>query len=503
MRGETDGRVTHAGTRAVGWLAIGLALALLSGGTAILPVAAWVWPVSWLVLLDRTRARTGLGLVLLGSVVASIVVWRGIIPAPGALYYLIAGTYGLVYFLPFLVHRLVTPRSTGFAATLVFPLAWVGIEFVVQRWVTPYGSWGSLAYSQSGRLALLQLASITGAAGISFLMTWFASVLAWVLRPGRPRPVRLRAGLVYGGVLAGVLLFGHFRLAVPEPGGERVRVAGLVPTPGLAARLTEAMGPVRAGARPGPELETAAAALNRDLLERTAREARAGARVVAWSETAGRVGKAEEPAFLEEAGRLARAEGIHLILAYGVWRPEAEPPYENKVVAVGSDGAVAWEYHKAHPIVGAETPFIDAGDGVIRTVEPPFGVVAAVICHDLDFPALLGRSGRQRIGLMIGPAADWPRIAELHADMARLRAIENGFTLFRPTEGGRTLATDTRGRTLASADFATDAVVARVAAAPAFTVYGVVGDLFSWLCLLGLVGMVVRARRAGTRPLSY
>jgi apolipoprotein N-acyltransferase len=480
------------------WLALGIALQLVANGRWILPEAAWLAPIGWLVYLERSRSIRGVATALPLYVLVEFVRWRGLVPAPGSLYYLIVGTYGLVYFLPFVVHRLVAPRLPAVPATLVFPAAWVSFEFVFQRWVTPYGSWFSLAYTQTDSLALLQLVSVTGAAGVSFLLTWFASTVAWVLRPGHTWPARVRAAGVYAGCLAAVLVFGQVRLARAVP-GTPVRVAGLVPSQGLTAELEAALRPVRAGDSITPvELQaitTVAERLNDDLFTRTRREARSGARLVVWSETAGRVLKRDEQALVERAQRLAGEEGVDLMLAYGVWNPESRPPFENKVAAVSATGELAWMYEKAHPIAGAESPIMARGDGVVRALATSYGSIGAVICHDLDFPRLLRQAPREAIGLVVGPSADWSDITPLHADMATLRAIEDGFSLFRPTSNGRSLATDSRGRTLGRIDYADDAMIAYVPVAPVVTLYGVAGDVFAWLAITGLALLTLLAYR--------
>jgi apolipoprotein N-acyltransferase len=484
------------------WLVLAVALQLIANGRWIIPQATWLAPIGWLVYLERSCTRRALALAFVLFVLVQFVVWRGLIPAPGIWYYLIAGIYAAVYFLPFALHRTLAGKLPGFRATLVFPTAWVGIEFVFHRWITPYGSWFSLAYTQTDFLPLLQLAAITGAAGISFLITWFAAVVAWSLNRERSANQRLRAAMVYGLALLCALVFGQLRLGGQQSDGELVRVAGIIPSPELMTEMETAFAPVRRG-EPITDsrlamIASSAERLNGDLFARTVREARAGARLVAWSETAGRVLKSEEARLVERASRLAAVEGIELILAYGVWDPEARPPLENKLVAVSAAGDVAWDYQKAKPIVGAESSFTQAGDGLVRRLETPYGAVGAVICHDLDFAPLMRQANRKQIGLILGPSADWRDITPLHANMAILRSIESGFSLFRPTSSGRSIATDTRGRTLAAIDYADDAMVAHLRAVSVNTLYGAIGDLFAWLCLgtfIVLGGLVVVDRR--------
>jgi len=64
------------------------------------------------------------------------------------------------------------------------------------------GAWGMTGFTQYGDLPLMQLASVTGMIGITFLMGWFASVLNWAWE-NRSRSGELLKGL---GAFAVVLL---------------------------------------------------------------------------------------------------------------------------------------------------------------------------------------------------------------------------------------------------------------------------------------------------------
>lgn len=90
--------------------------------------------------------------------------------------FILVVTVSLVGVLPFLADRLIAPRLKGFVSTLVLPLAFVTLEYV-KLLTSSYGSWGSLAYTQYGNLPLLQILSVTGLWGITFLIAWFASVV--------------------------------------------------------------------------------------------------------------------------------------------------------------------------------------------------------------------------------------------------------------------------------------------------------------------------------------
>lgn len=481
------------------WLALGAALLLVSNGRWIVAPAAWLTLPCWLLFVDGTPARWGLPAAFAVWLAVFLVAWRGIVPAPGLLYLAITGAYAVVYFAPVALHRLLAPRLGGAAATLVFPFAWTGLEMLFQRWVTPYGSWFSIAYSQTAG-PLLQVAALAGTAGITFLVTWVAAALA-VAVARRPAP-GWRAGLTAWAVVFILLLgWGEVRLAHAGSGPAAVRTASIVPNARLLEAVNESMAtvrldqPVDAAAR--DDVVRRSEELNDDLFARTLREARAGARIVAWSETAGHVLASREDAFLERGERLAADEHVALLLAYGVWTPGAHPPFRNEVAAIGSGGHLAWTYEKSHPIVGPESPLVAAGDGRIRTLQVGQERVAAVICHDLDFPRLLRRAAAERADLVVAPSDDWRLITDLHARMARMRAIESGFSLLRPTRGGRTLAVDAWGRIHTSVDQPGDAVVADLPVGRVPTVYAAAGDWLGWTSLAGLLGLVLAAGRKG------
>ncbi|MGB7218171.1 MAG: hypothetical protein WBD07_05135 [Vicinamibacterales bacterium] len=70
---------------------------------------------------------------------------------PGVFFYLVAGGIGLVLFVPFLVDKLIASKLTGFASTLLFPSVYTAVEYIGFQF-TPFGTWGSLAYTQFGNL---------------------------------------------------------------------------------------------------------------------------------------------------------------------------------------------------------------------------------------------------------------------------------------------------------------------------------------------------------------
>ena len=162
------------------WLALGFVGLAFSNGMHIIPVATWLAPVFMVRFLRTQKAFPGLFLGYVASAVAFYFEWQAAFQDAGAMFTLYTGIFGLLVFLPYVVDRLLRPAVRGFAATLILPTAWVTMEFLLHL-ILPLGTFFSVAYTQSIDLPLLQIMSITGLWGVTFLVVWFASVInyAW------------------------------------------------------------------------------------------------------------------------------------------------------------------------------------------------------------------------------------------------------------------------------------------------------------------------------------
>ena len=481
------------------WLAVAAALLLFANGANSIPLAAWLAPVFLLRFVRAQRAWIGLITAYLLLIATFMFQFRGMVPIPGVGYYIFLVSYGIPLVLPYVVDRLVARRLRGLAATLVFPAAFVVMEYLVS--LGPYGTWCSVAYTQYGNLALLRLLSVTGLWGVTFLVTWFASVANWLWDEGLDSPQTRQGAAVYAAIVLMVFLLGGVRMAVFPPSGETVRVASISrrkvqPQPSdsawahmLANKATTAeLEEVRAGA----------SAVDNDLLTRAEREAQAGARIVFWGEGNAPVFKEDEPALLARGRELAAKYQIYLGMALGTWNRGQHPPLENKLVLIKPDGQVAWEYFKARPVPGGEAAVSITKDGRLRSLDTPYGRLSSVICFDADFPQLLAQAGALGADVVLDPSNDWRAIDPWHTQMASFRAIEQGFNLVRHTKGGLSAAYDYQGHRLAAMDDyqATDqALIAQVPTKGVRTIYSRLRDWFAWLCMVGLVGLVGMAVR--------
>lgn len=489
--------------RAWMWLAVAALLLPFSNGADSAPLAAWIAPIFLLRFVRRQPGLIGLPIAYLVLVVAMAFQFRGMVPIPGIGYYIFLVSFGLTLVFPYALDRLLVPRLTGLAATLVFPAAWAVIEYLVS--FGPYGTWGSAAYSQYGGLALLQLLSITGLWGITFLIGWAAAVVNQLWEEGlESRPARVMV-LACAAMIAGVVMLGGIRLAEFRPVSQVVRVASLskqVVRPALDQHMFYRMFTGQATDADLPIIRNWASTLDDDLMKRSEREMQAGASIVFWGESNALVLKEDEAAFIARGSALAARYHAYLGMGLGVSNRDHMPPNENLMVLIAPDGSVAWEYSKSHPVPGGEAAMQIPGDGKLKFSDTAYGRLSSVICFDADFPQLLAQAGAAHTDLLLDPSSDWRAIDPWHTQMASFRAIEQGFNLVRQTDAGLSAAYDYQGRLLSEMDhfMSTDhSMVAAVPTRGAVTLYSRLGDWFAWFCAALLLAVGAKATTARRR----
>ena len=167
-------------------------------------------------------------------------------------------------------------------------------------------------------------------------------------------------------------------------------------------------------------------------------------------------------------------------------------PWENKMFLVDPQGEVVIEHYKYG---NAPDEGFKPGDGVLQTVETPFGTLSALICNDTNHQEVVTQAGRNGTDILLSPALEFRGIVPMHAHMAAFRAIENGTTIVRQADNGLSVVIDPYGRTLAAMNHYTTDEHVTVAQVPAdssvFTLYPIISDLFAWLAIAGFVALIV------------
>ncbi len=490
------------------WLVLAFGLSLFSSGRWVMPVSLWLG-LTFMLRFFRTQPPLRAFFLGWGSIALALYPsWEGIIPLPRPAYILFIAFAALCSTLPYLVDRLLVSRIKKPISILVFPASFTTMDYLVS--LGPFGSWNVTAYSQWGNLPFLQVLSLTGLWGISFIISWFASTVNWAWEKKFHWKKFRRPALVFLVSLTMVLVWGGARLSLYPPASPTVHVAAVTAPGALPVLLEKALNILSSPSRTldnsaWEPLREMASQQRQEMLELTRNAAQTGAACIAWSEGSTMVLADERQDFLIDASRVSREQGIYLAATMLMIDPQKDRPVENTVVLFNPNGESEWEVQKVRPVPGLEDAVTERGSDYIPVSNTSIGRIGAVVCFDADFPQLFRRPGKEAIDILIVPSSDWLEITPHHAYMAVFRALEQGFSILRPTSNGLTLASDYQGRVLSQVNSfhsQTRVMHAHLPVKGTATVYGWSGDLFPWGCvflLAALVSLTVRRSKKRKR----
>ena len=464
--------------------------------------------------------------------------------------YLLLVGYTALYFAVFPLLMRAVPWRSG----VLFPVAaaciWTALEWV-RSWLMTGFPWGSIGYSQWNNVVGIQIASLVGVHGISFVIVLFNAGIATVLC-NRHRWRQEIPALILPLILT-VICFGYgtlqLRNAAPinkisdtiaEEGTETLNIA-LVP------------GNI-------PQLEKWDVNQFPTILQRyiqlTHQASQENPNLIVWPETAIRSEAltGEWPTYYRRFSQMLRDIATPILIGTAIEentdktigefsksvidrRKDAE--IYNRILSIAPDGTIHGEYAKMHlvpfgeyvPLVNLLPDFIPNfiqfkpfAHGKSVNLLPVFNVkhntehqkieVGASICFESVFPDEFRRpvqKGAQVMGIFTNDA--WFKgtaFPELHLSMAPFRAVENRITVFRCANGGFTCVVDQFGRIttpLITPNTTEQVLVTSVpllsSSERKYTLYTRYGDWFSMLCAIICVGwfgsrIVVQFRRRDT-----
>jgi len=467
------------------WLILAAVLGLFIGGKWNIPLAAWIAPV-FFIRFFRNSEKAGRNFLLLwlASAVPTMIAWKGATffpPLAEAGFFLAMTPISLI---PYVVDRLYARRFPQAAwVSLVFPIAYTAVDFFTSSG-SPFGTFGAVAYSQRGFLPVMQLASVTGLWGITFVMGWFAGLVNHVWESGFKftRFALVSACILLIGFLAG---FGR-TLLKPQPEQAPVIAGFSLPNETLPSVIGQFHSEDEAGFRQTVDK------LNADQLNQIRTMAQDGADIVVLQEGAIMGMTDQVEAVMREASVIAVKENIYIVLpTFDL----GKSPAENKVHIIDPNGKVVLTHIKYG---GNQFEGTLKGDGVLQTVDTPYGKLSAVICWDADFPNVIKQAGEQNVDLLFAPSNDWLGVKDIHTGMATFRAVENGMTIYRQVGQGVSIVVDAYGNEYNRVDsFAGDMTgftniqTVKTPVGSVDTLYPSLGDLLGNVMLLGFVGLLV------------
>ncbi len=344
-------------------------------------------------------------------------------------------------------------RRSVARACVAAPFLWVASE-MLRRYELGLGfPWNLLGYAGAVHLGLLQLVTVTGIYGLSFVLAASNALVAWVLLT-RTRMAWL-AGIIVGVVVVSAVLVGDQFVPVEQPD----HVAVLVQT-NFPQSLTYPADWLDRHAGELDELET----MSSDASRRTRG-------IIVWPECPAPF-YWQDPRFTARLARLALTTANDVIAGVVDWKagPDRRPQPYNTAVMIDPAGHRVFSYDKVELVPFGEfipwrrllwfanTIIADVGDfqrGTEYSVgELPGGRFSVFICYEAVIPDEIRRFVKGGARLLINLSNDgWfghSAALEQHLAQARVRAVENRRWILRATNTGLTVSISPYGRIVAA-----------------------------------------------------
>lgn len=389
------------------------------------------------------------------------------IPVPMAIAYVAGASFA--FMLAVLFYRLLLARGRILLAVLCVPAVWV-VAWYVASLLSPAGVVGSLATAQADVPLVLQVASVTGAWGVDFVVLLAPSAVAALVTVRKPAVWVAAFAVALIGLSVG---YGALRMAgakeVPQ-----YRVAMIAQNDYEWA--------VDAGSPVGQQRLSAYVDQIRRIPGRTD--------LVVLPEGGFRADDETLATLYQPLSEVARERGTSVVV--GLVLKTGGRQY-NSAMTISADRNRPVRYDRWHDPGGEDTP----GKAIAYL---PGTRIGLSICGDVDFASPMRDYGRLDTELVAIPSADEDLNGWQHSRTALLRGVENGYGVAWSAQGGSLLAADAWGRVAGDGHTGSGGshtlVVAELPVGSGTTVYALAGDWFAWLCcglvLIGFGGLWLR-----------
>ncbi len=459
-------------------LIIGFLLILLSNMRGSAGLFAWFMPVPFLiyvVLYRGVKPHLWLLFILLTGSILSFMKAASEPFIVGVFFSIMIGiVIGLRYYLAFLLWNYIRRWAGDLISLIAFPAIIVSLEYF-QAFYLPFGDWGSLANTQLYNLPLLQTASLFGFLGISAIMSWAAVLCASVSLRGNLESSGMRLS-IFVLVLTSLYVYGDLRLN-NVPRGKHILAAAIMVDTQFSFVL------------PDPDSPEVMQTTN-ELIAKTRIAANRGASIVVWGELSTLISETGEARFLEKLSAVAKSHDIAIVAAYAIPVPiEEEEDYTfiNKFTWINDNGDIAETYLKHHPVPGEGS---EAGVKPLQVVHTDYGNLTGAICYDYDFPQMALTQARLGADMVVVPGMDWRGMLMQHTLMARIRAIEGGFSVFRSANESTSMGFNNYGQIRAAmSDFGNNdkILIASLPIGQIKTLYARIGNLIAYMAIGALI----------------
>ncbi len=336
----------------------------------------------------------------------------------------------LLYFLPFLLDGFLTKKySNSLIRTIIFPSALISVEMFLS--VINISPAFLYTYELMNWPIIAQSVSIAGIYGLEFFILFTSNVIVNAMMFSFSNN---NISIVIDFVLLICLCFyGFIRVNLVESEDKNIQVS-------------YAIGPYSGIEKTG----YTDFSYDEDIISfnKLCKEANdAGSEILVFSEESYEVSSAEYENFIENAKNKAKEYGMYIVLGVEIDSSEDDKGY-NRAVLISKDGEILSIYnkHKLIPII--ETSNFNVGKESLPCIKINVdGVdvnISIGICYDADFTTYCARLSDD-VELLVILSWDWKEIAYQHTNITRVRSIENGVTIIKPTYDGYTPVFDKAG----------------------------------------------------------
>ncbi len=465
---------------------------------------AWVALIPLLLAIEATDSQKSSFLV---GYVSGLVFFAGLLLAIVLLYpyahilttllgYTLLVGYTAIYFAVFAALVRLLPWRTGILYPIAVASIWVSLEWI-KSWLLTGFPWGNIGYSQWNFVQGIQISSITGVYGISFVIVFFNAGIATIIHHRENWRKELISVTVPCIIAIICLIYGFVVIGTEDEQKDTLKIA-LVP--GNISQLEKWI------PQNHPKIFDKYVNLSR-------KAALEEPEIIVWPETSvsGGVLSGNLPNYNIRFRKFQDQTG-NIPMLIGATDPDAFGNLYNRVISVSSDSKIVGKYAKMHLVPFGE--YVPLGDFLPNFIQfKPYEhgkslntlsivndqqseadslKVGTSICFESAFPnhfRKFVKGGANAMGILTNDA--WfvgTAFPELHLAMAPMRAVENRIAVFRCANGGYTCTVDKFGKIkkpMVTPQTEAEFINAEIALSKGkLTIYTRFGDWLPILCVL-------------------
>lgn len=420
-------------------------------------------------------------------------------------------------------HSTLFPLRYAFSASVL----WISLEYIRTIGILGF-PWGLIAYSQWKNLTLIQIVDITGVYGVSFVIVLFNAALAYMIyqyrRPFDIKRISSVGMAVFSIVLVSIIIFVFF-YGMKSIG----KYAPLIETETEKMEVALIQGNIDQNKKWNPDYLDESLEIYMSLT----RELRGTPDLIVWPETAITVSLNENKSLEDEIRSFVKSTKTYFLS--GVQEAEGGK-YYNRVLLISPDSDIVGKYDKIHLVpFGEATPFVFLSrprrlavasaiftflKKVIRGEDftpgteykvfdlphpthtecgyPEAGTrrFSCCVCFESIFPQEIRRFARNGAQFLVNVTNDaWfgkTGAPYQHFIINVFRAVENRMEIARCANSGVSGYINMIGQPRYWTNIYTRSVISsNVKLRTTETIYTCFGDVFSWICLLSSLALIL------------